>query len=125
MNTMTTRYWDRVPNTYTGIVFSPEKDKHWVVNGNRHREDGPASEFINGSKEWWLEGKCHREDGPAVECFDGTKHWFLEDIKYKKINLKNYVILDHNKRKYGIMWYRLLDEDKVIDYPDIPGLIIK
>jgi len=171
MNTMIASYWREVPETYTGIVFSPEKDKHWFVNGKRHREDGPASEFINGDKEWYKEGKLHREDspageytdgtkywyknghlhredgpareyshgykewrkngklhrddGPAIEYPNGTKYWYLEGKEYSKINLKNHVILDHYKGKYGIMWYRFLDKDEILEYPDIPGLITK
>ena len=51
--------------------------KHWWLNGNRHRSDGPAIEYANGYKAWFLNGKRHRTDGPAVECSDGTKHWYL------------------------------------------------
>ena len=29
--------------------------------------------FKNGPKYWYLNGELHREDGPAVECSDGTK----------------------------------------------------
>jgi hypothetical protein len=32
-------------------------DKYWLLNGKRHREDGPAVEGANGTKEWWLNGK--------------------------------------------------------------------
>ena len=35
-----------------------------------------------GTKEWLLNGKRHREDGPAVEWADGTKAWFLNDKQY-------------------------------------------
>jgi hypothetical protein len=57
----------------------PDGSKAWYLNGNRHREDGPAVEYTNGSRYWWLNGKLHREDGPAVEHSDGSKHWFLND----------------------------------------------
>lgn len=30
-----------------------------------------------GNKEWYLNGKRHREDGPAIEWADGTKSWYL------------------------------------------------
>ena len=43
--------------------------------GQYHREDGPAIEFINGSKEWYLNGQLHRLDGPAIEYRDGNKYW--------------------------------------------------
>ena len=51
--------------------------KEWFLNGNYHREDGPAVEHVSGAKEWFLNGKCHREDGPAVEYASGAKEWWL------------------------------------------------
>jgi hypothetical protein len=37
------------------------------LNGEIHREDGPAAEYANGDKWWFLNGENHREDGPAIE----------------------------------------------------------
>ena len=54
-------------------------DKHWLLNGERHRTDGPAIEDPNGDKRWYLNGNFHRTDGPAVEYSDGTKYWYLND----------------------------------------------
>jgi hypothetical protein len=54
-------------------------DKCWYLNGERHREDGPASEYASGAKSWLLKGGYHREDGPAIECGDGSKFWYLND----------------------------------------------
>jgi len=51
--------------------------KYWYLNGEHHREDGPAIEFANGTKFWCLKGKRHRVDGPAVEYVYGTKEWYL------------------------------------------------
>jgi hypothetical protein len=55
--------------------------KIWYRNGQCHREDGPAIEYANGTKIWYRNGQCHREDGPAVECADGTKEWWLNGKK--------------------------------------------
>ena len=33
-----------------------------------------------GTKRWYLNGQLHREGGPAVEFADGTKFWYLNDI---------------------------------------------
>jgi hypothetical protein len=52
--------------------------KHWYINDKRHREDGPAMEWVNGDKYWYINGKCHREDGPAMECVNGDKYWFID-----------------------------------------------
>ena len=54
-------------------------NKEWWLNGKLHREDGPAIEYTNGTKEWWLNGKRHREGGPACEYTNGTKVWYLND----------------------------------------------
>ena len=51
--------------------------KEWYLNGYLHREDGPAVEYADGAKVWWVNGKKHREDGPAIECADGDKEWCL------------------------------------------------
>ena len=59
------------------MSVGPTGTKQWFLNGNLHREDGPAIEWPDGSKEWYLHGKCHREDGPAVEFADGEKQWYL------------------------------------------------
>ena len=56
--------------------------KEWFLNGNRHREDGPAIEYASGSKQWLLNGKYHREDGPAVEYANGTKKWYLNGKRF-------------------------------------------
>jgi hypothetical protein len=53
--------------------------KHWLLNGKYHREDGPAIDFINGDKCWYLNGKLHREDGPAIDFINGDKCWYLND----------------------------------------------
>ena len=65
---------------YTVRVYN-DGDKFWFLNGQQHREDGPADEWACGDKSWYLNGKRHREDGPAIECADGTKFWYLNGIK--------------------------------------------
>jgi hypothetical protein len=61
-------------------------------NGNRfwrnfktekfHRENGPACEYVDGTKIWYLNGQVHREDGPAIEMADGAKEWYLNGINH-------------------------------------------
>ena len=63
--------------TYTVDVYD-NGSKYWYLNGERHREDGPAIEYADGTKYWYLNGKLHREDGPAVErADDGYTAWYL------------------------------------------------
>ena len=38
-------------------LLSFARTKHWYLNGKRHREDGPACEYVSGRKEWHLNGK--------------------------------------------------------------------
>ena len=55
--------------------------KAWYLNGELHRIDGPAIERANGYKAWFLNGELHRTDGPAIEDADGSKSWWLNDQK--------------------------------------------
>jgi hypothetical protein len=55
-------------------------DKYFYINGERHREDGPAIErsmFNWFYKEWHINGKLHRKNGPAVESANGYKEWWI------------------------------------------------
>jgi len=52
--------------------------KYWYLNGQLHREDGPAVEEYDGYKYkvWYLHGQRHRLDGPAIEYAGGNKRWY-------------------------------------------------
>lgn len=63
-------YWD---GDY--IVFQDTTGKYYYKNGYRHREDGPAVEYINGRKEWRIVGRLHRMDGPAAIYLDREEWW--------------------------------------------------
>jgi hypothetical protein len=102
-------------NLYTGIIL-------FADNVNKLR----VSSFFK-------EGKLHRVDGPALKTIFRKRRmrtgscgeWWVEGKEYKRINLKDYVVLDYYKGKFGLMWYKLVDKDKVFDQPDILGLNIK
>lgn len=51
-------------------------DRGWWLDGEYHREGGPALEGNNGHKGWRIYGKSHREGGPAIEYADGRKSWY-------------------------------------------------
>ncbi len=59
------------------VKVNEDGDKFWYLNGQLHREDGPAREYADGSKSWWLNDQRHRVDGPACEWSDGHKSWYL------------------------------------------------
>lgn len=60
-----------------------------------HRMDGPAVEFINGTKEWYVYGELHRIDGPAVEWASGDKYWYINGYNITRIN--NIILFMENK----------------------------
>jgi len=69
-------------------------NREWCLNGQWHREDGPAVEHANGTRAWYRYGELHREDGPAVEDADGTRYWYLNDQnmteeKHRELTQKN------------------------------------
>ena len=55
--------------------------KLWYKNGKLHRLDGPACHFYNGTECWYEDGKRHRLDGPAVERAFNVKQWFIDDLE--------------------------------------------
>lgn len=119
---------DRIPDNFTGIVEYENRTKYWRKNGKLHREDGPAIEEINGHKEWWINGNLHREDGPAVEYSDGAKEWWFEYTEYYEecllMFIETCIVLDVEKSNGGTYWIKFLDEDSIIKYPYIPGMVV-
>jgi hypothetical protein len=67
-----------------GIDVSVDGTKEWWVNGQLHREDGPAIEHAGGSRIWCQNDKIHREDGPAYEESDGTRVWYIYDVRHRE-----------------------------------------
>ncbi len=64
----------------------------WRNNeGQIHRDNGPAVEYIHGCKFWYFNDKFHRTDGPAIEFADGEKQWYIEG--------KELTEAEFNKRK--------------------------
>jgi hypothetical protein len=59
-------------------------DLAWFINGLRHREDGPAIEYQDGTKAWFINDKRHREDGPAIVYYNNAKSWYLNGIEYSE-----------------------------------------
>jgi len=60
----------------------------YLLNGELHREDGPAIELANGTKIWYIHGKCHREDGPACEYTDGDEEYWHRGYRIDMIDDK-------------------------------------
>lgn len=49
----------------------------WYLNGEFHRENGPAIIYNNGIKVWYQHGKLHHLDGPSVEYPKGKVLWHV------------------------------------------------
>jgi len=63
--------------------------KVWnLPNGDYHRENGPAIEYVGGSKHWYINGERHREDGPAIETSKGIKGWYINGKQYTEKEYK-------------------------------------
>jgi len=82
------------------IICCEDSDgtRKWYMDGNLHREDGPAIETLNGARLWFLNGKLHRKDGPAIEYWNGIKHWYLNGKQVKPEDLPcdyNYIKLKY------------------------------
>jgi hypothetical protein len=121
---------NEIPSRFTGVVHvvavCPCCDRIiFLKDGEYHRLDGPAVDHSNGDKIWYKEGDLHRIDGPAVEWANGNKEWFVDGIEYCSMKLKDSIIFDYFKGAYNIMWYKILTEDGITEYPDMPGLIDK
>jgi len=84
METIKVKNWNEIPKDYTGIIEFGNGDKAWYLNGNLHRENGPAFEYANGYKSWWLNDNRHRIDGPAIEDADGYKEYWINGKKVTK-----------------------------------------
>ncbi len=67
--------WRNIHNLSDGSYIDNDGNICHIKNGKKHREDGPAEEYANGSKFWYRNGGLHREDGPAVELDGGYKSW--------------------------------------------------
>ena len=50
----------------------PDGTLEWRLDGQLHREDGPALVTSDGTQLWFRHGVAHREDGPAAVWADGS-----------------------------------------------------
>ena len=97
-------------------------NKRWVRNGQLHRVDGPAVMYAKGSMEWFLDGVLHREDGPAIEYANGTKYWYLRGVKVTEADVMNPKcpdVVEINRVKYQKVSVDILNKrQEMIEYYD-------
>ncbi len=61
-----------------------------------HRIDGPAIEYIDGTKFYIINDLYHKVDGPAMEYPDGSKNYYLMDEEYSYedwLSIKDFPLL--------------------------------
>ena len=80
------------------VEVDSDGSRYWYLNGQYHREDGPAVEESNGTKYWYLNGMVHREDGPALELDDGSKYWYLNGKKITEAEHKLRTMANHQQQ---------------------------
>lgn len=56
------------------------KTEYHNDKGQLHRIDGPAIEWVNGTKEWWLNGMCHNLHGLAIRRPDGSGEYWVNGL---------------------------------------------
>ena len=64
--------------TFTGVVQDKDNNIAYYLNGQLHREDGPAIEYGHFSKSWYLNGNCY-----------GKNNYFTNEswIRFVKLEL--------------------------------------
>lgn len=68
----------------TSLIINDNGSQVWLLNGHRHREDGPAVIYADGTQFWYINNKLHREDGPAVIYSSGTQFWYLNGERHRE-----------------------------------------
>ena len=62
------------------VKVLPSGTKEWRVNGELHREDGPAVDWFDGAKQWWINGEQVTEEEHHT-LTSGTKELTVEQIE--------------------------------------------
>ena len=71
------------------VVVTNDGAQYWYLNGQLHREDGPAIIYADGDQRWYLNDQLHREDGPAVIKANGSQRWYLNDEELTEQEFNN------------------------------------
>jgi len=75
------------------IYINKYGDKiYYNSNWEYHRINGPAVEYLNGTKYWFKEGLFHRVDGPAIDYLNKNKRWYVLDKKLKEKEFNSWIL---------------------------------
>jgi hypothetical protein len=107
-------------NEHGPAINHSNRTKMWFVNGERHREDGPA--LTTGAGEiWYYHGMIHRFDGPAQSHFiNGTKRYYIYDVeytqeRYNKIIFRMKLAINILKKRLRNKYTQKLTETNICD----------
>lgn len=86
-------------------------NKRWKLQGDLHRDDGPAAIYTNGMEIWYRYGIYHRVGGPAIIRPDLGEYWYQYGARHREdgpaimfANGRNewwfLGVRIHNKREY-------------------------
>ena len=80
--------WKDLPKNYTGIVKNgiDKTDNcsiNHFLNGQYHRENGPAIVWDDGSQEYYLNGKQHCDNGPAYIWDEFHQKYYLNGFLHR------------------------------------------
>lgn len=76
----------RVPKLPNGRHILSGGVQIYVLNGAKHRENGPAEVRPDGYKAWFKKGLRHRDGGPAVIYPDGTQEYWSKGKLLRRIS---------------------------------------
>jgi hypothetical protein len=73
------------------VEFISDKCKEYYLNGELHRLDGPAIEYVNGDKEYWLNNVRIKKEDLSINKWPkctinglGNKEWMNEKGEYHR-----------------------------------------
>lgn len=80
--------------------------KEWCIQGQTHRDNGPAEKHSDGVRVWRLNGKFHRIGGPAIEDPNDSIAWQMQDDDpYWYVNGKGFINGDDDEYKEACLEY--------------------
>jgi uncharacterized membrane protein len=63
------------------VLVNYNGTERWYNKDNqRHRHNGPAIVYADGTQFWYKNGRFHRDDGPAIIYADGYKEYWIDGI---------------------------------------------
>lgn len=85
------------------VLVTHHGDIERYEDGKLHRVNGPAIEYLDGTKYWWLNDDMHRADGPAIIYPSGSVEYVFEGIFLSKRRYLEKIKLAMSSKGYSRM----------------------